>query len=229
MRVTKKPEPTPLQPRIYINSFPKSGTHLANLITTHIAHRQEPHHWIGTFSGNSWTNTWLPLQIVIDVINNQPACTWMQGHAGHNLEIEQALNDMGTAVIFVYRDLRDVAVSLTYHIESENEKRFWHPARDLFKSLGSHDARLSAVITGIEGYPGVVDRWELYAPWLSVPWILPVKYEAMRSDPRGTADRVLSYIIKSSAEHNGHPPVVMANNYWAPVDHAAEQMKTTKH
>ena len=220
----------PLGARIYINSFPKSGTHLAYLITANLAARQEPKHWIGSFRGNSWTTKWQPIDKIVGVIEGQPANTWMIGHMGYKPEFDEAFQRMNTCMIFVYRDLRDVAVSQTYHIEAEDDKRFRHPDKQLFMDLPDHTARLRAVIEGIDRYPGIIDRWVNYAPWLNVDWVFPVRFEDMRNYPEQTAKRVVNYVIQRTVFNTeGAFPVLIGDEFAHAIALSIRNMNTTEY
>lgn len=222
-------EAVPLSPRIYINSFPKSGTHLGIMIAAHLARRQEPKHWMGSFFGNSWSSKWIPDKYILPVIRGQPAGTWMMGHLGYKPEFEQAFVEMGTKMIFIYRDLRDVAVSLTHHIENENDEKFIHPGKDLFRAMASHDERLLHVIGGINIFTGIIERWELYAEWLEIPWVLKIKYEDMRDNPHKIAQGVIDYLIKGVDCGGGHHyPLMISQNIRDAVDQAIINMGITE-
>lgn len=220
-------EINPLQPKIFINTFPKSGTHLANLICQHLAHRQEPQHWLGTFAGHSWTTEWKDLDPILTVIKGQPAGTWYQGHMGHHDLLEDAFYRNDVAVFFVYRDLRDVAVSLTYHIEFADGETKYHPGKDKFMALANHTERLKYVIKGLDEYSGIIERWKLYAPWLRSPWVLPIRYEDMRENPRGVAEKAISYVIKRTLKDE--TSVVLEKNIVDAIVHADRLLKTNEH
>src|SRR3972149_1152001 len=165
--------------KILINSFPKSGTHLAISMVSRLAARREPTPWVECFEEGGWSARWGNLIETVHVILSQPEGTWMVSHMGYRPEIAEALRKAGTAVLFVYRDLRDVAVSQTHHIESADEVNSRHPNKALYMSLGSFQERLQAVIDGLDHYPGIFERWALFAPWLEQDWILPLRYEEM--------------------------------------------------
>ena len=101
--------------------------------------------------------------------------------------------------MFVYRDLRDVAVSQAHHILNEDDKRFVHPDKAAYRDLGCFSRVLRAVIEGMGNYPGVVDRWKLYAPWLDREWVCPVRFEDLIGDREGQAERILTYGLKRVA------------------------------
>lgn len=224
-------ETRPLAPRIFIDAFPKSGTHLAYLLIAHLAKPQEPKHAMGSFMDNCWTNRWGNIPMVGHIIMGQPAGTWMFGHVGYHKNISGAFQKRGTCLLFVYRDLRDVAVSQTYHIEN-NDPNLCHPDKEMFMELGSHEARLKAVIEGYGRFPGIIDRWELYAPWLEEDWVMPIRFEDLRQDPEKVAQEVIPYVIKRTIDHTeeeGIKPVVFKQNYDAAISKAVELLQTTKH
>lgn len=218
-----------LMPKIYVNAFPKSGTHLAILITAHMAQVQKPKHWLGSFRDHSWTTNWVPTPNVVSVIKGQQPGTWMMGHLGYKPEFDQALQESGTCMLFIYRDLRDVAVSQTYHIEQKDDERYKHDGKALYMALPSHADRLKAVIEGLDKYSGIIERWELYAPWLGVDWVLPIRYEDMRKNAEDVANKAVDYIIKRTFEHAGMPPLVIGDDYKLAIKRAIDQMHTTEH
>lgn len=218
-----------LLPKIYVNSFPKSGTHLAILITAHMAKIQQPKHWLGSFTKHSWSNEWLPTRKIVGVIRGQQPGTWMMGHMGYKPQFDRAFQNCGTCMLFVYRDLRDIAVSLTYHIENTDDERFKHADKPLYMNLPTHEDRIRAVIEGIEDYPGLVERWENYAEWLNVDWVLPIRFEEMRTDPKGIAKRAVDYIVKRTFEYQGLPPLVIQENYVLAIERAIDHMGMTEH
>jgi hypothetical protein len=57
-----------------------------------------------------------------------------------------------------------------------------------------HESRLMACLCGVEEYAGLFDRWELYAPWLGVPWVFKLKYEDMMLRREETVMAFLQYV-----------------------------------
>lgn len=216
-------EMVPLRPKIIVNGFPKSGTHLAIRIAAHLAQKQEPKHWIGTFAGHSWSDKWIPWPVVGSVMNGQPEGTWMMGHMGYDDTILEALNQNRQAMLFIYRDLRDVAVSQAYHIENaDNKESGFHPGKDLYMALPDHQARIQAVITGLGEWPGLFERWKYYEPWLKHSEVFPIRYEDMINDPGQVAMDVLNYVTLRSTD--AMLPIVLQKNFSEAVDIAIKNM-----
>lgn len=218
-----------LMPRIYINSFPKSGTHLAYLISAHLAQQQEPKHWLGSFAGHSWTTEWTDSEKILNVIKGQPAGTWYQGHLGYKKEFEKAFDEMNVCMLFIYRDLRDVAVSQTYHIESADGIYTFHPGKDIYMAMDSHEDRLMAVVKGVDKYPGIIERWKLFYDWIFVPWVLPIRYESMINEPKKVAEKAVNYILTRTTRGKTGINMMFAQNLVDAINKARENLGTTQY
>lgn len=215
-------ETVALRPKIIVNGFPKSGTHLAIRIAAHLAQRQEPKHWIGTFAGHSWAREWIPWPAVKPIMDGQPEGTWMIGHMGYDQSIVDALNENKQSMLFVYRDLRDVAVSQTYHIENADGINSHHPGKDLYMMLEDHQTRIRAVLMGLGPWPGLFERWDSYKAWMNETDVLPVRFEDMINDPHQVATNVLNYItIRTSG---ATLPIIYQDNFANAVEISIKTM-----
>lgn len=194
------------QPRFaatyYLNGFPKSGLHLAACMLRPIAHPLVDrdgfftHPWAGTFLGNSWTNDWAPFEQTLYKVSRLRDGHYLKAHTGYHDEVERFLFYSGVAHVFIYRDFRDVAVSQAHHVLHEDDTRFAHPAKGLYRQMDSFDDVLAAVITGIGEYPGVMDRWQHYAGWLDCDWTHAVRYEDLHSNRVDAAKGILRYALQ---------------------------------
>ena len=197
----------PYDGRYYLNAFPKAGLHLIALMVYPLARPQEMRTegmkpWAGTFTDHSWTTNWRPIDMVLWRCAELSAGRFMYAHAGYRRELERFLWWLGAAHIFVFRDLRDVAVSQAHHILSEDDDMM-HPDKDLFRALGSFENVLVACIKGYCKFAGLIERWELYAPWIDVPWVQKVAYEDALEHPRAVAEAILDYGLARRAQVSG--------------------------
>ena len=184
------------KPRFYLNGFPKAGLHLLTMLVMGVCRPYVDTFrdmWAGTFGGNAWTNGEGDLRFVLYRIGQVPPGHYLQAHAGYFPDLEKMLRWTGVAHVFIIRDLRDVAVSQAHHIISSDNVRYMHPAKKAYTMLGGFDEVLIAVIEGLGPFPGVMDRWRLYAPWLDVEETLVVRYEEARADLEATARQVLEH------------------------------------
>lgn len=189
-------DPHPFEPKYLLNGFPKSGLHLIWLMMLAISIPMPPQEhwigaWVGTFNDNSWSNEWLPLEKTLFRVSQLKNGYFLKSHCGHRPEIEQFLYYAGITHIFIYRDLRDVAVSQAFHILNEDDGLSPHPDKQAYRNLGDFSKVLRAVITGIGDWPGVIKRWEQYAPWLQVKSIYKVRFEDARHQPEQVASLIL--------------------------------------
>ncbi len=141
-------------------------------------------------------------------------------------EIEKTLYEGGQAVAFIYRDLRDVAVSQAFHVTSDKESHV-HPGKDLYQALPSFEDVLLAVIKGLDEYPGLFERWELYAPWLDVDWVFATSFEMMRNEPILVVDSFIRYVYHRTAMHYGVDVDLDENHVKQRVDEILESMQRT--
>jgi hypothetical protein len=124
------------------------------------------------------------------------------GHAGYDKRLARLLKYANIGHIFIYRDLRDIAVSQAHHIhdESKGQAHWQHAHKDLYRMLGSFDATLLAVIEGLGPYPGVVERWGEYAPWLKNKQVLALRYEDLLDQMIEMAVKILVYLMKNATD-----------------------------
>lgn len=197
-----------LLPKVYLNGFPKSGLHMADLMTHAIAKPAAQRNWLGNIGEHSWSTHIVktPKQ-VNEVLDLLPAGYYLKGHMAYSAPIARRLERLGYAVAFVYRDLRDVAVSQAHHILSDDEDRLHHPGRDVYRRLGSMENILCAIIEGVDEYPGLFARWAQYTPWLLQPWVHHLRFEDMRNDTELAALRFVEYVSQHTAQHSGVTPV----------------------
>jgi hypothetical protein len=198
----------PFDLKLYLNGFPKSGLHLLALmvrpILTPVAKDSVEIFpgvaagWSGTHKGNSWKADRVPVEWVTFKIGRCGPGQSIRGHGAYDLALANFLWLMGIGHVFIYRDLRDVAVSQAYHIMRAAETGKGHPDPQMFLDLGGFDEMLEAVIVGLGEYPGVLDRWQEYTPWLDVDWTLKVRFEDLLNRPEEMAEIILRYTFARS-------------------------------
>ncbi|NIV34405.1 MAG: hypothetical protein GWN58_34580 [Anaerolineae bacterium] len=202
------PQPEGVSPKWILNGFPKAGLHLLGSYLMPIARPQpEPggyvgHDWAGSFLDSSWTCNWDLIERTTYKLGRVIDGWFLRSHIGHLPDIERFLYLLGVAHVFVYRDLRDVAVSQAHHILSDNEKLL-HPGRELFEGWAFEDV-LRAVIVGHEDYPGIVERWALYEPWLHTDWVLCVRFEDLLAQRAEMAEAIWEYGLQRTVGIWGH-------------------------
>jgi len=188
--------PTKHGVKLMLNGFPKSGLHLLGLMVTPFVGSIQDEMVQTMWSGinGAWALEPLDLNDRLFKISRLGDGEFVFSHSVYNKKLADFLWYSGIGLVFIYRDFRDVAVSQTYHILADDDT-YVHNGKDKYRELGGFDEVLAAVITGYDKYPGVMERWERYRPWLFVPWVLSLSFEQLRLDPLGSAKRVFNYAL----------------------------------
>lgn len=184
--------------RVYLNGFPKAGLHLLELFVQELCGQskngREGSEWLGTFGWNSWSNEVLNLPSTAWRLSLLERGDYLKGHMGHFDVLESVMFWGNIGHIFVVRDLRDVAVSLTHHIMSD-DPILLHQHKSIYGMLGGFDEILTAVIEGMGPYPGLFERWEKYVKWLDLPWVMKLDFADLVNEPKKCAKSILTYCL----------------------------------
>jgi len=108
------------------------------------------------------------------------------GHIPFSDEIAFWLSEKNIKHIFLYRDPRDVVVSVYHYIMKEKTPR--HAYYNMYAGFGSDDVRLMKAIIGFregekeyrnspQSIPSIKLVYDAYQSWLNRPDVLTVKYE----------------------------------------------------
>lgn len=172
-------------PCILVNSFPKSGTHLLLQIAEVLPRTRN----FGSFLASTPSITFKERshnqhkRMISYLVPGEIA----SAHLFYHSDFEELLVRKNCVHLFIYRDLRDVAISEAHYLTEMNR---WHQMHPYFRNLSSDDARISQAITGINKpgfkfiYPDIGKRFERYKGWLSSRDVLCVRYENLMGENR---------------------------------------------
>ena len=196
-----------IKPRMYLNGMPKVGLHRVLLLAAcYCSPAIDGKAWAGSFKGNAFTTEWYPDKLFFNKLAGLTPGTYLRGHMGYREDIERFLWHLGAGVVFVYRDLRDVLVSQTYHSRSVDRETWSHPEKELFAGMTFEEAMIANLV-GIQGdefkYVSLRDRWEQYAPWMDVEWALKVRFEYTLEHPLEFAADFVGYMYGRFASAYG--------------------------
>ncbi len=199
-----------IEGKFYLNAFPKAGLHLLDLMVRPIA-MPMPYDptwhtpWAGIYRGSPFVLALQkPNQVTLKLSRVQPG-HFLKGHMGYKDFVVDFMFWSGITHYFIYRDLRDVAVSQTYHIMAEEQMVFVHQGRDQFMELGGFDEILEAVIVGLDEYVGIWRRWEEFDPWLYEGWIHAIRFEDAINKPLEVATKMINHFFSRMEELLGIP------------------------
>jgi hypothetical protein len=158
--------------------------------------------WCGNIGGNGFWNVENPNIGEHAQYERLSMCMpgqYYKSHSVYQQVFANFINMCGYGAIFMYRDLRDCAVSWAHHAMNPDTTTH-HPAKQYFRLIGSFEEALLNVIEGVGPLPGIVEHWADFAPWLDQDWILPIRYEDMRTEPEETAEKIVLYMIDRTSE-----------------------------
>ncbi|WP_051556574.1 sulfotransferase domain-containing protein [Alkalihalobacterium bogoriense] len=155
-----------------MNSVPKSGTNLLLQIIEGIPNIQ---------------------RMQEDELFQLQKGAYVTSHLPYEKSLARKLQENEIKHLLIYRDLRDVTVSLRHFI---NDKFPEHPLHKVFQErLVTKDEQLNALIMGIDligeeqqnkwgimRYPGVYDEYRLIYEWTKDPSVCSVRFEDLIED-----------------------------------------------
>lgn len=164
---------------VLCNSYPKSGTHLLYQI-------------LYSLPGIKKWNDIVSVQALCGIMNTPDHIHWKIGSAPNNSivrchlmycdEISQLLREYDYKTIFIYRDLRDVAISHARWVTKE-PRIFLHY---YYSQLNNFDEQLMCSIKGVPvgtpfgsniSQPDIGQDFSRWQGWINEPKALAVKFE----------------------------------------------------
>jgi hypothetical protein len=181
-------------PKIFVNSVPKSGTNLLMQVVLGIPGMKKDHD--GFYHSANYRK-------LLGLKEGQFAL----GHVPYYPELAKELKNRHIKQLFIYRDLRDVAVSWTHYVE-KMKNHILHP---VFKHrIKQYEEQLHAVISGVrlleseriygyrkERYPSVFEEFGPIYSWLGCRDALHIRFEDLvRNKPsrRQTLHRIVDFL-----------------------------------
>ncbi|MCP8968335.1 sulfotransferase domain-containing protein [Ectobacillus ponti] len=166
-------------PKICVNSVPKSGTHLVMQLMEGI-----PGIYKERILGGAHTAEILALKP-----GEMASC-----HISYSPDYSKELQQHAIKQIFVYRDLRDVAVSLLHFIHRQMNE---HPLFQVFQNRSqTFEEQLNTIILGTElkgaernnlwgltYYPGIYKEFGPIYRWRTDPSVCSVRFEELNGSP----------------------------------------------
>ncbi len=183
VRIFARREEYRCHPPIIGNSFPKSGTHQLLQILSAFP---DAVHW-GSFIASmpSFPFRQRSKEAHIRRIRALVPGEYLGAHIFFDESYAAAMKEMNAVHFFIYRDLRDVAISDVYYVRDMNR---WHQMHNYFANrLTTDDARLMTAICGVQepdiqfDYPDIATRMRRYLRWIGRPDVFALKYEDLNS------------------------------------------------
>lgn len=191
-------------------SMMKAGTHLLITLLEKLTHKKM------TFIGREGLRTMkINKQDVINVtpkdfkfLSSLPAFRFWATHSPYVKTYALTLSHPHYRILYLYRDPRDVVVSLALYIQ-DKDKKWWPHAQTL--SVEQVITRLIAGGESLHQMPdhischGIRHAYEAYMPWTKLPNALAIRFEDLIG-PHGGGDAYTQLnTIMAIAKHVDHP------------------------
>ncbi len=195
-------------PAVFVNSFPKSGTHLLSQLVAGLPDRAE----FGTFLASMTSSYRFRERTAGDVarmIQGIVPGETVRGHLFYDPLSDRMLCAKNIVHYFIYRDPRDVVVSEAHYLREMNR---WHRLHPYFRKLESMAEAIKLSITGFErpvagiDYPNIAERFARYRGWLDCDDCMDVRFEDLISDRRPTIAQQMAhfYAERSTTDCDVH-------------------------
>jgi len=168
------------------NSFPKSGTHLLNQILEVFPNVKNYSSFIATTPSIRFRER--SEKVLMRRINWIVPSEVVSSHLYFKPIYLEKLREKKCIIYFIYRDLRDVAISEAFFLTYMHK---WHKAHWYFRhQLHDDHSRILCAIRGIPPnevsyeFPNIAKRFDPYFRWVKCDDVFSVKYEDLMSSKR---------------------------------------------
>ncbi|MGB3612659.1 MAG: sulfotransferase domain-containing protein [Elainellaceae cyanobacterium] len=188
---------------VLCNSYPKSGTHLLYQI---LYSAQEFKKWDDIVSVQALCGIMNTASHVRWKVGSAPDGSIVRSHLMYDNHILDVLQEFNCKALFIYRDLRDVAVSHARWVTKE-ERIFLH---EVYKSYPKFDDQLMRSIKGVPlgtpfgsnvSQPDIGTDFSRWKGWVSDADTCAVKLEDLVGARGGVSEYTRLYIVEQILDH----------------------------
>lgn len=171
-----------LQNAVFINSFPKSGTHLLYQVFENFPELKKYETFIATTP--SISKKMRTQKNTINLLNKIVNGELVRGHLFFDPQYLKVIEAKKITIYFIYRDPRDVVISEAHYLTNMNK---WHRLHKYFKSLNSLEEQIDFSIFGNDFlktnilYDNISTRFNFYKGWIDSNYVYSLKYEDLIS------------------------------------------------
>lgn len=193
----------PSKSLVLCNSYPKSGTHLLYQILYSIQGLKQ---WDDIVSVQALCGVMNTAAHVRWKIGSAPDGSIVRSHLMYDKHILDTLEKFNCKILFIYRDLRDVAVSHARWVTKE-ERIFLH---GIYKNYPNFDTQLMSSIKGTPlgtpfgsnvSQPDIGTDFSRWKGWVSDSSVCAVKFEELVGERGGGAEDKRLYRVEQILDH----------------------------
>lgn len=188
---------------ILCNSYPKSGTHLLYQILYSMPGMKAWNYDIlSSQSLSGFMNTYFHIKYKLE---SAPNNSIVRSHLMYYEELKSIIKQNNCKTLFIYRDLRDVAVS---HARWVSREKLYY-LNKIYQSKETFDERLMLSIRGIPrgtpfesnvSYPDIGLDFSRWKGWIDDPSTLSIKFEDLVGERGGGCETTRLQLIQKIAD-----------------------------
>ncbi len=181
-------------PSCFVNSFPKSGTHLLSQVFDESKIVSDYGRFITMASSVKFKKR-TNIEILKEISKIRSG-ELTKGHIFFDPSFSDELSKRKIPTFFIYRDIRSVLVSEMYYLSQINK---FHRLSKYFPKRLSKDELLSITIEGLPNggptglYTNIYERFKPFYPWIENQTSLAIKFEALKEKPEETITLIWKY------------------------------------
>jgi hypothetical protein len=190
---------------VLCNSYPKSGTHLLFQVLSAIPGWKP---WADIVSMQALSGTMNTANHIRWKLGSVPGGSIVRSHLMYCPEVLRILAERTCTKLFIYRDLRDVALSHAMWV-SRTPRYFLHP---IYAGMNSDEERVMASIVGVPlgspfgsnvSQPSIAQDFERWKGWLGSPGTLSIRFEDLVGHRGGGDEAARQATIRKILGHLG--------------------------
>lgn len=202
---------------IFLNSIPKSGTHLAHQLLTQLEFNDRYGFYAST---PSWSMRLQDSQKAKKYLSKQLNKELISGHLIYSTEMESYLRKLCIPSVFIYRDPRAVFLSELNYLSNMNR---WHKCHSYYSNCKSFEEKFELCLHGISEdnlyYPNFQKRISDYIGWISSDFIFKLRFEDILNKSKKTSIiDDLSLYIKKHLSASDNYELKKSNKLISPAD-----------
>lgn len=160
---------------IFLNSIPKSGTHLLHQILMNLNFEDK----FGFFASTpSWSMQVRSNQEAEKYLSRMYKNEIISGHLFFSKSIENYLLESSIPSVFIYRDPRAIFLSELHYLSNMNR---WHRCHKYYARCKSFDEKFDLCLEGLPEssfyYPKFSDRIKDYLGWINSKAVYAIRFE----------------------------------------------------
>ena len=165
---------------IFLNSIPKSGTHLAHQLLIKLNFNDRYGFFASTPSRSMKIQESYKAK---KYFRNQLKNELISGHLFYSKEMEYFFEELSIPTVFIYRDPRAVFLSELNYLSNMNR---WHRCHKYYASCKSFNERFNLCLKGLPElgfyYPKFYDRVNDYVGWVNSKVVYSIRFENLISE-----------------------------------------------